>query len=517
MFEYTPKLIEGKPLGHLPVDSQQLIKNATTLMEISGRESVFLLDGSWGSGKTTLDKAWMKHLEGSKNTDKPAVACGKKEEGLMKHPEENKNTDKPAWKTIYVDAYQNDFNDDPLLAIGEGILSLQSGQKALKESFASLLTSKWTRAITATGLVPGGEAIHKVVEELMQSNETLADRIQKFRTELEKLAKDEKIVIFIDELDRCRPTYAVEMLEKVKHIFSVNGVVFVLVANSKQLCASLKKVYGGTFNAKEYLQKNIDIPLPMPSIKNYQNQSWVDEFYKTMQKHFGKAYVSKHIISYFASEGYRIPPFTINHHKEIINSLSAARKLSYRQMQNLHIESFLAWKANLQHPFCPVLIYLRSLDNGLYEEIKNESVRKDSFLERIGIDIVKLYETRLLFCIFALARMIDPDGKKYDKESGEQTDYWDHAIEGEGILRGLPNQEKRDQHGTKFRYAVGEILINLPNYDSRWFTRLQEEYVKLALRFQILNHLSLIKYNSISQLCDDLDKFQISISTENTS
>lgn len=495
MFEYTLKLNEKKPLDHLPVDSQQLVISATTLMEIfkEKKESVFLLDGSWGSGKTTLVRAWMKHLEGRKNTGKSA------------------------WKTIYVDAYQNDFNDDPLLAIGEGILSLQSGQKALKESFASLLTSKWTRAITATGLVPGGEAIHKVVEELLQSNETFAGRIQKFRRDLKSLAKDGKIVIFIDELDRCRPTYAIEMLEKVKHIFSVNGVVFVLVANGEQLRASLEKVYGGTFNAKEYLQKNISIPLPMPKIKDYQSQSWVDEFYKTMQKHFGKAYVSKHIISYFASEGYRIPPFTINHHKEIINSLSAARKFSYRQMQKLHIESFLAWKANLQHPFCPVLIYLRSLDNGLYEEIRSESVRKDSFLERIGIDIVKLYEARLLFCIFALARMIDPDEKKYNKESQEQTDYWDHAIERGEILSGLPKQEKRDQFGIKFITAMEDILINLPNYDSRWFTRLQEEYAKLALRFQILNYLSLIKYNSISQLCDDLDKFQISMNTGNDS
>lgn len=206
MFEYTLKLNEKKPLDHLPVDSQQLIKNATTLMEIfkEAEESVFLLDGSWGSGKTTLVRAWMKYLEG------------------------NKNTDKPAWKTIYVDAYQNDFNDDPLLAIGEGILSLQSGQKALKESFASLLTSKWTRAITATGLVPGGEIARKALEELLQPDETLADRIQKFRRDLKNLkslANDRKVVIFIDELDRCRPTYAIEMLEKVKHIFSVNGAL----------------------------------------------------------------------------------------------------------------------------------------------------------------------------------------------------------------------------------------------------------------------------------------------------
>ncbi len=474
MFEYTLKPNEEKPLDHLPVDSQQLVISATTLMEIfkEKKESVFLLDGSWGSGKTTLVEAWMKHLEGSKNTGKSA------------------------WKTIYIDAYQNDFNDDPLLAIGEGILSLKGDEKNkkkledLKKTFLSVwkLARSITHPIITAGLGPVGQAIDtglELLEERLQPNETFADRIQKFRKDLESLTEDGEIVVFIDELDRCRPTYAIEMLEKVKHIFSVNGVVFVLVANGEQLCASLRKVYGGTFNAKEYLQKNIDIPLPMPVIRNYQSQSWVDEFYQSMEGRLGKANCV-----YAANSQY-----SIRTNKHIIDLLSLARKLSYRQMQRLHVEIFLAWKGGLYYPICPILIYIRSLDNGLYEEIKTDSLNKSSFLERIGIDIAKFYGTHpqdyRLSYILALARLIDPDGKKYNEESQKQRDYWARALE-----------------------EPGGILNGLPNWINDQFGEAQERYKGLIETLS--DHFAGDSKNLVSQLCNELDKFMLFIRTEST-
>lgn len=50
--------------------------------------------------------------------------------------------------------------------------------------------------------------------------------------------------IFIDELDRCRPSYAVEMLETIKHIFDISGVVFVVATDTEQLQHAVKVVYG---------------------------------------------------------------------------------------------------------------------------------------------------------------------------------------------------------------------------------------------------------------------------------
>jgi predicted KAP-like P-loop ATPase len=75
---------------------------------------------------------------------------------------------------------------------------------------------------------------------------------------------DKPLVIIIDELDRCKPTYAVELIEKVKHLFSVKNVVFVLVMHRKQLEEAVKCVYGGNIDAHTYLQKFINIETTLP-------------------------------------------------------------------------------------------------------------------------------------------------------------------------------------------------------------------------------------------------------------
>ncbi|MCG9736408.1 KAP family NTPase [Pseudoalteromonas shioyasakiensis] len=64
--------------------------------------------------------------------------------------------------------------------------------------------------------------------------------------------------IFIDELDRCKPTYAVEMLEAIKHVFDISGLVFVVATNTKELQHTIKAVYGAGFNAESYLNRFFD-------------------------------------------------------------------------------------------------------------------------------------------------------------------------------------------------------------------------------------------------------------------
>jgi hypothetical protein len=74
--------------------------------------------------------------------------------------------------------------------------------------------------------------------------------------------------IFIDELDRCRPTYSIAMLERIKHLFDVDGVVFVLATDATQLSHSIKAVYGSEFDSKRYLQRFFSrtYKLPTPPI-----------------------------------------------------------------------------------------------------------------------------------------------------------------------------------------------------------------------------------------------------------
>lgn len=66
------------------------------------------------------------------------------------------------------------------------------------------------------------------------------------------------IVIFIDELDRCRPNYALKLLEEIKHLFDVRGLAFILSVNETQLGHSISGAYGSNFDGHRYLRRFID-------------------------------------------------------------------------------------------------------------------------------------------------------------------------------------------------------------------------------------------------------------------
>lgn len=63
------------------------------------------------------------------------------------------------------------------------------------------------------------------------------------------------LIVIVDELDRCRPDYALKVLEEIKHFFEVRGVVFILAVHGEQLTASVEAVYGPNFDAKAYMQR----------------------------------------------------------------------------------------------------------------------------------------------------------------------------------------------------------------------------------------------------------------------
>ena len=88
----------------------------------------------------------------------------------------------------------------------------------------------------------------------------------------QEFSKSKKpLIIIIDELDRCRPSYAVELLEVAKHIFAVDHIVFVLAVNRSQLSHSVKALYGNDFDAYGYLKRffDVDFRLPDPSREKF--------------------------------------------------------------------------------------------------------------------------------------------------------------------------------------------------------------------------------------------------------
>jgi len=104
-------------------------------------------------------------------------------------------------------------------------------------------------------------------QSVVQFKSTLAELTQSLGEEEE----GRHVIFFVDELDRCRPTYAVEVLEIIKHLFDVGGVVFILAVTPEQLQHSVKALYGEGTDAIRYLQRFIDLEyrLPQPELNRY--------------------------------------------------------------------------------------------------------------------------------------------------------------------------------------------------------------------------------------------------------
>jgi hypothetical protein len=135
--------------------------------------------------------------------------------------------------------------------------------------------------VLADGLQEGGVQIEKffddsldaLVDGFNRTNAAMTD----FRGKLElavkaiSVEKTAPVFILVDELDRCRPTYAVQLLERVKHLFDVPGVVFIFGTNTSQLQHSIAGAYGASFDGFRYLKRFFDrtYAFEAPSIEAY--------------------------------------------------------------------------------------------------------------------------------------------------------------------------------------------------------------------------------------------------------
>ena len=175
-----------------------------------------------------------------------------------------------------------------------------------------------------------------------ENYEDQKNSIEGFRTALEAFIKGcetrKPIIFFVDELDRCSPSYAVKVLERIKHLFSIPNIVFVLSVDKKQLCNAIKGYYGSeSLDAENYLKRFIDIEynLPEPSYEDFCNYLY-DKF---------------EIGTYINNLEYG------NNYKSFSIKLFQHNKLSLRQMEKIYSHVSLAISCNKKLR-CDSLLFL---------------------------------------------------------------------------------------------------------------------------------------------------------------
>ena len=189
---------------------------------------------------------------------------------------------------VTFNAWKTDFADEPFLALWEELRERleqllvddqaavsklkKAAAKVLKFAGQAVVRNLAAHVLGATGDQIAKSALAALADERLTQYGEAKKAFEEFREALQAAActlKEESdsgspLAIVIDELDRCRPSYAVELLELLKHLYSVDGVVFVLAVNRRELVHSVRALYGAKFGAEVYLRRFIDIDVHLP-------------------------------------------------------------------------------------------------------------------------------------------------------------------------------------------------------------------------------------------------------------
>ena len=222
------------------LDRQNIATKLTNLVARQEPPLTIGLHGQWGTGKTFVLRRWQKAL----SLDK--------------------------YQAIYFNAWEDDFCDDPFLAmIG------QLSEHFKDDKFKELTRKAVEIAIplireNLLGVLKATTGLTVKLDDQQQGNTTPLDAYfeqratkDSFKNQLGQLSEEvaretgHPLVFIVDELDRCRPTFAIELLERVKHIFDVPHIVFVFGLNRDELSKSLSSVYGD-INTDVYLRRFFD-------------------------------------------------------------------------------------------------------------------------------------------------------------------------------------------------------------------------------------------------------------------
>ena len=241
-----PAVDSANPWSDDLLTRQDIATRLTSLVATQEPPLSISLHGQWGTGKTFLLRRWQKTLE------------------------------RDGYQAIYFNAWEDDFCDDPLLAMIGHITGHFKGNKfeelarkvaeialpLIKENLLGVL-----KAMTGVTLkLDQGEQGSKTPLDAYLEQRATKDHLKCQLAQLSEGVAAETghpLVFIIDELDRCRPTFAIELLERVKHIFDVPHIVFVFGLNQDELSKSLSSVYGD-INTDVYLRRFFDFGFNVP-------------------------------------------------------------------------------------------------------------------------------------------------------------------------------------------------------------------------------------------------------------
>lgn len=230
--------------------------------------SIIAFDADWGNGKTFLAKQFQMIIN-----EKWDMLFNQRSDSEFNNIIELnfKNIIDDSYYAIYYNAWEYDNENDPIASFLYYLLKILK-KKIQSESLNNVMTNFVKNVIEkiSFGWIKVSEegeenTIEKVLSSVIET-ETIREEIKKLLNELRE-EKFNKLIIFIDELDRCRPTYALKIIEMIKHYLKMENILIVCMTDIKQLSNCIKSVYGNDYNSSMYLDKIFDYKFNLPCAK----------------------------------------------------------------------------------------------------------------------------------------------------------------------------------------------------------------------------------------------------------
>ncbi len=338
-------------------DRSKQIINLYNLVITSEKQFVSCINSEYGLGKTTFFKMFEAYVK-NENDKKP------------------KN---PRVISVYYDAWENDYIGNPLISLISCLTgAIESKNDVTEQDISKLLGligSKITEKMTGGIVTPkkfyeelNDTPIRNVIEEYLTHKSSLDD----IKSGFLRLSRDlnnfkaKKVIFFIDELDRCKPTFALALLEIIKHFFDLPNFFFILAVDKKQLYSTIKMKYGESINSEGYLKRFIDFDITLSpiSIKKY-----VDEYslkYRQINS------ISESVFSVFklVSENMDL---TLRDYDKMFYYLELLSPLKWWSHGNTPFEEI----DYLEHMTLGVFIALKVIDEELYHKFMSKTLNTD--------------------------------------------------------------------------------------------------------------------------------------------
>lgn len=339
---------------------------------INGLEEnkIIALDGEWGSGKTWFVKS-VEYLMNSESNNELNIV----DKEIM-----NKVKDK--YMTFYYNAWENDDAKSAMLSLIYKLINDSCLQKnesevgAIPRLLNTVIKFVTNGAIDIKEDIFGEQWNNKQITDCIKTSEVIKETFKKIIDNL-LIENKNRLLIIIDEIDRCKPTFAIDLLENIKHFYDDNRIIFLVTTNNKALASSVCKIYGEKYDGALYLDRIFDINLELPSnyIQDYINA--IDDGNSNSNYHFK-------VCRELAKEN----KMTMREYNRYLNSMES--------IKNNLIEGYSYLSLFANYIIIPVSMSLRIKDkNRYYNFIRGEEfniisqlINNNKFYNKLGRKIV---------------------------------------------------------------------------------------------------------------------------------